>query len=340
MERYPKGDNVAKSYQAFPDGSPSPVEPPELVVGTIMQGALGVISSVSDLLSFYKALIKAWKYETNSNTTFTPGSPFKDVRTMLKGHIGLESNSTFQQSYGVGWAISELPAPLGQIGTNPMFIPEMPIVGKGSKKQVVWHHNGSLVGFFSSVHILPESDTAIIVLTNSMANNDCADWIGQILLETVLDNTDKNDYLILAQKTAASYIAKWRDLKLELAAGRNPNTPCLALEQYSGSFYNKIHNFHLDISTVNGKLELKFQGLPTEVHQLYHYHYNTFSWELTADESIARDRWPDLEARVYLLHFEADENGKMTRLRWHHDWAVSAGEVFTQDQTTLAFVDE
>lgn len=60
LERYPKGDNVAKSYQAFLDGSPSPVEPPELVAGTIMQGALGVISSVSDLLSFYKALIKAW----------------------------------------------------------------------------------------------------------------------------------------------------------------------------------------------------------------------------------------------------------------------------------------
>lgn len=330
-ERFPKGNNVAKAYQALPNGSSSPVEPPELGAGTIMQGATGVTSCVADLLSFYKALLRAWKHETNSNSSSTPDLPFKDVRNAVRGHIALEKDSKFQQTYGIGWAVSELPAPLGQIGTNPMFVSEMPIVGKGSKKRLIWHHNGSLVGFFSSVHILPDSDTAIIVLTNSMANNDCADWIGQLLVETVIDNPDKNDYLKLAQTSVAGYNSKWKEVHTTLAEQRVPNTDHRPWREYSGKFFNEIRNFLLHVNVVRDGLELRFQGLTSETHKLQHYHYNTFSWELTAEESIARGRWPDLEARVYLLHFETDEDGRMNRVRWDHDWAIASGEIFVRD---------
>ena len=67
------------------------------------------------------------------------------------------------------------------------------------------------------------------------------------------------------------------------------------------------------------------------MHKLQHYHYDTFSWELTAEESIVRGRWPDLEARVYLLHFEPGSDGYMTRIRWEHDWAIASGEIFVRD---------
>lgn len=100
---------------------------------------------------------------------------------------------------------------------------------------------------------------------------------------------------------------------------------------YAGKFFNKIHNFYLEISVSGNSLELRFQGLPSETHKLHHYQYNAFSWELTAEESIACGEWPDLEARVYLLHFETDGDGSMSRLRWEHDWAIASGEVFVRD---------
>ncbi|MCJ1246225.1 hypothetical protein MMC30_003431 [Trapelia coarctata] len=328
-ERYPKGDNIAKSYQAFPDGTPSPVEPPALVAGSIMQGAAGVISSVSDLLIFYQALLKAWKDQAANNTTATPGLPLMDVRMSLTGHIPLEIGSSFEQFYGIGWAVSELPAPLGQIGTNGMFIPKMPVVGKGSKKRSVWHHNGSLVGFFSSVHILPDSDTAIIVLTNSLANNDCADWIGQLLLETVLDNSDKNDYVKLATESVAVYRSMWSELGPELDKARVPNTTAQPVKAYTGKYYNAIRNWFVEIEAVDNCLEFKFQGLSNQTHKLSHYHYDTFSWLLTAHESIERGRWPDLTASVYLFEFGAGRHGDITTLKWVHDWAVPAGEIFS-----------
>ena len=289
-ERYPKGDNVAKAYQARPDGSSSPVEPPELGAGTIMQGGTGVSSSVADLLRFYKAFLSAWRYEVNTNSSSNPGLPFKDVRNAVSGHIELESGSRYRQTYGIGWAISELPAPLGQIGINPMLGMNMPVVGKGSKKRLLWHHNGSLVGYFSSVHVLPESDTAIIVLTNSLANNDCADWIGQMLVETVIDNPDQNDYPKPAQQSALNYNHMWKKVHESLADQRIPNTTYRPLQEYTGKFFNKVHNFHLDIRLDDDGLELRFQGLPSEAHRLHHYHHDIFSWELTAEESIAFNR--------------------------------------------------
>lgn len=123
-------------------------------------------------------------------------------------------------------AIAELPAPLGSIGTNGMFLPPMPLVGRGCKRDTsddnkskgptVWYHNGSLVGFFSSVHILPETGAVIVVLVNSVPKNDAADWVGQLLLEAWLDDcSKKNDYVSLAEQSAAAYDdmwARWPDL--------------------------------------------------------------------------------------------------------------------------------
>ena len=40
-----------------------------------------------------------------------------------------------------------------------------------------------------------------MVLTNSMSNNDAVDWLSQLLLETVLDNPDKNDFVELAKSS-------------------------------------------------------------------------------------------------------------------------------------------
>ncbi|KAJ5702556.1 hypothetical protein N7488_010104 [Penicillium malachiteum] len=127
-------------------------------------------------------MLGAWKAETAATPS---SSPLKNVRDLLTGQIPLDPDSKADQSYGAGWAIAELPAPLGAIGTNPSFVSAMSLVGKGTgKKHIVWYHNGSLVGFFSSVHILPESDTIIVVLVNSIPKNDCADWLGQLLLRS------------------------------------------------------------------------------------------------------------------------------------------------------------
>ncbi|KAI0878147.1 hypothetical protein GGS24DRAFT_444577 [Hypoxylon argillaceum] len=105
-----------------------------------------------------------------------------------------------ENSYALGWARTELPATLGSIGLNPTYVPTMPLVGEGLKepKLCLWHQ-GSNMCSLHFVALLPDTSTAIVVLSNGLANNDVSDWIGQLLLQTILDVPESVDYLELAK---------------------------------------------------------------------------------------------------------------------------------------------
>ena len=231
--------------------------------------------------------------------------------------------------------LANLPAPLGAVGVNGMFVPEMPVVGKGSKKREIWYHNGCLVGFFSSVHIIPDTDTVIVVLVNSLAKNDCADWIGQLLVEALLDNPEKNDYVDLAKRTAERYGRMWADLQDASNNHMSSNENLRPLQEYAGRYYNLVRNWFIEVTAVGTGLFFSFQGLPTQIHRLKHHGIDTFNWLLTEDESMRLGRWPDLDIPTYVFKFEADRPGRIAILRWEHDPDVLDGEIFMREPPLL-----
>lgn len=333
----PPSDNLAIGYLASPNGQPFPIDSPKISAGTIMQGANGVKSTVTDLLTYYQAVVRAWKDQSHHESSTGPHLPFRNMEQILTGHISLDSDTRYDQSYGAGWAIAELPSPLGAIGINGMFIQNMPVVGKGSTKRTVWYHNGSLVGFFSSVHVLPDTDTVIVVLVNSLAKNDCADWIGQLLLEIVLDNSEKNDYVELAQESASAYDSMWETLTTDLGRSKSDAAAHRSLQEYTGRYFNEVHNWFIEVTVMDDQLHFRFQGLTSQAHRLLHHGSDTFSWPLFATESMRLGRWPDLDATTYIFSFEADDSsvGGIKSLRWVHDPDVPVGEVFQREPLAL-----
>jgi CubicO group peptidase (beta-lactamase class C family) len=312
-----------------------------IAAGTVQQGANGIKSTVSDLLIYYKAVLDAWRSETGSAASQSKDSssnPLKNVKKLLTPRIPLDPDAKGQW-YGAGWAIAELPAPLGSIGTNGMFVPAMPLVGRGCKKEgsdekakgpTVWYHNGSLVGFFSSVHILPETGIIIVVLVNSRPKNDAADWVGQLLVEEMLGCPEKNDYLALAKESAAAYDAMWAQLPHDMEKARSPGTHTQPLSAYAGRYYNKVGNWFIEVVHDKEGLQFSFQGWATQCHRLQTFGTDVFCWPLTEAESRARGRWPDLDVPSYVFHFGADEHGNITTLRWQHDSDVPEGETFVK----------
>lgn len=276
----PPEENWAQGYMPGPDSELTLVGRPVIAAGTVQQGANGIKSTASDLLKYYKAVWDAWRQETGAGDTgdapsspSTPDSslpkdsggnpnsastlrPLRNIKMLLSPHIPIEPDSgdaVGRQLYGAGWAIVELPAPLGSIGTNGMFVPKMPLVGRPSggqkKPTTVWYHNGSLVGFFSSVHVLPEDGTIIIVLVNSIPKNDCADWIGQLLVQEFLENTEKNDYVALAQQSASAYDDMWRELPDEFKKLKTqPEEITRPITEYAGRYFNKLGNWFIKVS--------------------------------------------------------------------------------------------
>lgn len=324
-------ENYARGYMPDLCGQLTDVGRPMIGEGTVHQGSNGVKSTVSDLLKYYKAILSAWK---TGMATIPSTSPLKNVWDLFTRQIPLDPDSKDGQWYGAGWAIAELPALLGAMGTNPMFTSTMPLVGKGTaRKKIVWYHNGSLVGFFSSVHILPESDTIIVVLINSIPKNDCADWLGQFLLEEILDDTDRNDYVGLAKESAEAYVKTWEKLRKDFGDSKQPGINTHPLESYSGRYYNKPRNWFIEVAHTDGGLWFSFQGRASQTHKLEIYGEDSFSWILTEEESRNLARWPDVDVPTYVFQFGACEPGQVNSLRWVHDPDVPEGEVFIKDGT-------
>jgi Beta-lactamase len=99
-----------------------------------------------------------------------------------------------EKSYGFGWARVQLPGTMGDIGCNPPLMPHgMPVVGKGAPSQLVIYHQGSLPGALAAVILIPDTKSAIVILTNSLSLNDTPDWVGQLILEELLNVPERND---------------------------------------------------------------------------------------------------------------------------------------------------
>jgi hypothetical protein len=228
---------VANAYIAFSDGSFYHL--PHLFPknGKIMEGAVAMQSNVRDLLKYYAAWMEAATDQQATGRTSTPDNPLKHISTMWNPHIPLNPElSAEEKGYGLGWVRVQLPCTLGVIGLNPTYLGEMPLVGKGmGSPKTCLYHQGSTNTFLSSVHLLPDSHTAIVVLTNSMANNDAADWIGEFILETVLDSPQKTDYVQFAQASATESVNRWVRMREDLESKRVPNTPLKPLDSYCGS---------------------------------------------------------------------------------------------------------
>ncbi len=324
--------NVAKAYMSLANGNPYHLPVPEGEDGDSLEGALAVRSCVKDLLIYYQAFLDEFKNHADNGSKAVPRTPFVDVLTMTQAHIPLSSESPeLDGSYGLGWVQARLPCTLGAIGLNHAYVDRMPIVGKGiPEPQVCLYHQGSANTFLTSVHLLPETQSGVVVLTNSMSKNDAADWLGELYLEALIDAPQKNDYVKIARSSADAAMALWPAMIKELAKNRIPGTHCRSLHDFAGTYYNVIANYRIEIFLQRGKLSIRFQNGQDAFYELEHYHYDTFSWVLTHDQDVEVGRFPITRASFYLLKFlpANDNTSEIDRLVWAHDDEVLDGETF------------
>ena len=173
-------------------------------------------------------------------------------------------------AYGVGWVRARLPGILGAIGCNPVFMESMPTAGRGSDEKMILYHQGSLAGYTSSLFLIPDTESAIVVLSNSISLNDCADWVGQLILEDLLGVEERNDYVKHVKESADAHLAKYPAMRASLEASRRSpgrQSKSKALNAYHGKYYNQLDDFYISITPnqASNCLQLAFQGLSSQV---------------------------------------------------------------------------
>lgn len=321
--------NTAKAYAVLDDRTPTEIAGVQSAANKFGGAAAGVRSCVKDLLKFYQELMRAGKHQFSTGQTSTPGSPLNQVAQMLSAKIPIREKSLREDSYALGWARTQLPGPMGAIGLNPKLMPDgMPLVGKGAPSRLVVYHQGSHPGALAAVNLLPETQSAIVVMTNTLALNDCADWVGQLVLEALIGTEDKNDYLDLARTSVANLLAWHSTVEAALKKNQVHGTSPRNLQEYTGIYANCIKIMKIEVTQENNKLSFAIQGLESEKYELTHYQDDIFTWLRPRNELAGRGRFTHKGFLYYLLRFSAGDDGKIATLAWAHDADVPNGEIF------------
>lgn len=339
VRRIDNDDNYAKAYMYDADAPFNVLRPP-IEVGACMEGAVGIKASVADLLTFYATLMRAGTDQHVKNRTFTPGLPFRQVQELFRPRIGMKNlpQGFAETAYSLGWAQTRLPSALGGLSDNLFQVEQMPVIGEGQDATPhVLYHEGSLLGYTSTVLLFPETESAIVVLANTLANQDFTDWATQILTEGLFHFPSKHDFVSLAKEAASNYSNGFPKMHNQLEKDRIPGTTMKPAQSYVGRYFNSVGTFYLEIFEEESSLYLAFAGRREDKHRLAHYHHNTLSWEMTYADCKRFETWPVTDGNLYLLEFQGEENELMQKILWRHDPDVPEGEIYVRKEASLSF---
>lgn len=229
---------------------------------------------------------------------------------------------------------SQLPNTVGDIGVNPGLVDSIPILADGNVPCLAFWYQGSLVGVTSFVMLLPETRSAVLVLTNTMAKHDAADWIGQLLVETLLDSHIRNDYASLARTSADRALEKYEELTNKVEEGRTAHGPARKLDAYAGKYVSFGGLFCIEVREGMTGLEILFQARESQKYQLKLHHENSFTWFMDWNEQIKRARFVSYQPALYSIGFRTGngEGGNIGALTWIHDASIPEGDEFIKTQ--------
>lgn len=306
--------------------------------GTFFEASGGVYSNVDDMLKWALEML-AQLHEVNGR--LAPQSQLPSMADTTSNHVPVENPSVRESSYGMGWVRAQLPNFVGLIGDardvwkrkdqNPRF-------STGPESRLLIYHQGATAGYYSCLFLFPETGSAVVVLTNSMAIGDAADWIARYYAEALFQKKwpGPADYQMLAQDFREAHLRKYADLHRRIDAGRRPDTRPEDLSVYTGRFHHAKLRFLIEIlgnPHDSRELLVRFQGRELQTYRLRHYHQNVFEWSLTRDEVVKRGRLHCWDPSFFQIRFEADATGRFSKLLWNIDSDAPAPEAFVRADT-------
>ncbi|KAH8882375.1 hypothetical protein GQ53DRAFT_457335 [Thozetella sp. PMI_491] len=115
----------------------------------------------------------AAKDQASTGQAHTPGSPFTHVSAKLTP----QNKVTEEIDYGLRWVLANLPVKVSTTSLNPFEGPDVPVLAKDTAPRRLVYHHGSVISAPSSVHLLPDTKTAIVVLENTLDLFHTSDFI-------------------------------------------------------------------------------------------------------------------------------------------------------------------
>ncbi|KAK3937271.1 hypothetical protein QBC46DRAFT_416456 [Diplogelasinospora grovesii] len=234
-----------------------------------------------------------------------------DVSSILSNHAAIANPSISERSYGLGWVRTQLPGVVRLIGDNAGLweIKDSPLLGSKDRSLLMIYHQGATVGYYSFMALFPETDSAVVVLTNAIGLSDTADWIARALIQDLFNFTDSRDYAALAKEANKRALGEFEQLSAEVSSLRaaclDSDPSPLAINSFVGRYTNKkLELFFINILSYPGDRSDRSDRLKDQTYELRYLYRSTFKWSLIHDELKKRGRYNAALATFYLLEFE------------------------------------
>ncbi|PSN64796.1 beta-lactamase/transpeptidase-like protein [Corynespora cassiicola Philippines] len=317
----PDGSNISSAYAVADDGSAESIKMTPLSPDTGLTAVMGVKSTIIDMLIFYSAVLLAYKDQMQLNVDSIVGSPLHHLRTILAPHISVNKNTSLEsQAYCLGTYRTALPGHLSRASLNASLLrTTAPTFGSDLYGMEIFHHTGNISGNFHSMFLVPETQSAVICLTNATPLMDASDFCAQILLGVVLGSASKLPYVQLAGDARERQLNWYARLSSEIASRKSNLPPREPLSSYAGTYSNAPTKFSLQIVQEGPHLNLIVQGHSNTSYILKPYDQDTLYWEANRNRELCQEgMFPRPHLQVHLIRFWK-EGGTIKSLSWHHD---------------------
>jgi CubicO group peptidase (beta-lactamase class C family) len=306
-------DNIATPYMILADGSVSEIAPTELSADSMNGGSGGIRSSVNDLLQWCKCLLGAFDARSNIPSLVRRESPIFDRLTIANPRSGEDGD------YCAGWCYHQTPGKVGLISPNRALI--SPVIGQRSASLLLYGHQGDVPGYTCNIYIIPETKSAIVVLSNGTGLSDATDWIAQDLIQTMNGLQPSVDFANIATQARLKYLAQYLEhYTAPLKEHRVLGTRLPRLEDFVGSYTME----DLDVVCIDverslqdaSRLQMTINKQTDQTLNLWHYHFDVFchlpdSFDACLARGFYRDTWDST-----LISFKRNGVEEVTSLCW------------------------
>jgi hypothetical protein len=246
----------------------------------------------------------------------------------MSAYAQVDNCSYHESTYGLGWMRSQLPNTLVKFGTNVGLLGEGTVIERAAESKLVISHYGSMPGNFAAVLMFPETESAIIVLTNTTPACDMSDYITQFLIRILFDMPEQVDILAWVRRTVEEELKWYPKLLAEMSCESSDPIDLGDLKQYTGRYWNSSRTLLIEIRSETDGLAISFKGRDDEVWPLTPCRDETFSWLQLRNKLVSRGRVVLQLAPYYQIRFARSGDRSITSFFWTHDSQLPQGEEY------------
>lgn len=338
-------DNYARTYKASSEKAENEIDQEPIVEVEDSCGWSGAVRTcVTDMLRWCRLLITA-SHPKHSIKMAHPSREIHPVsiyepRTLTKERI-LRALWTIQQPdrplvegssqmYATGLYTFTLHTTKINTVSNSNIIPYYRM-GKKSTPRKVIGHTGDIGSFTSAYWVFPETESAVVVLTNAnSANGDPSNIVAQVLIQALFELQPPIDYVQKSAEIISNAKLQWETTVAEWTSHRKPGPKPKHPNAYIGEYTNSklrmsLHFVYQSPSEPGHPEEERLifwiNGINEQKFSLYHYHEDSWTFLPSSREECLR-----LGYGIYIpcwwsfvLTFGPEDSGHCHWVRWRLD---------------------